>query len=57
MAHLELSLVKIDNVALAQDAATLGPTTKAKNAGCKTVRPEIYRSLYRLTTDTYMIMT
>jgi hypothetical protein len=51
------SLVKIDNAALAQGAATLGPTSKAKNSGCKTVGPEIYRLLHRLTTDTYMIMT
>jgi len=33
---MESSLVKTDNAALAQAAATLGPTSEAKNATCKT---------------------
>jgi hypothetical protein len=54
VAHLESSLVKIDNDALAQDAATLGPTSAAKNATCRNTKiRDINRSLHILTIDTY----
>jgi len=54
VAHLESSLVKTDNAALAQDAATLGPTSAAKNATCENSKTrDINRSLHRLTIDTY----
>lgn len=51
VAHLESSLVKTDNAALAQAAATLGPTSEAKNATCKTSlnsKTEICRSLQQI---------
>jgi hypothetical protein len=57
LAHLESSLVKTDNVVLAQDAATVDPTSAAKNATCEDSKTRgINRSSYRLIVATYIIM-